>query len=119
MKEKPMFPQREIYTRRVLAPQEDWAKLVQDITYESLANAGNVCRLMCQEHPDLLDQIAKGIMKFLSDGDVFEQVARQLFEEDPAYWGDILNDINEDSCKAVIGKVLGEHPINLGDTDDE
>lgn len=61
----------------------DYRTMVTDLVYNSLKAAGEVCRLRCHTDPDLLDAIGDGILKFIADGDVFEQVIRRIVEVDP------------------------------------
>src|SRR5262252_9410986 len=86
---------------------QDYRHLVHKTTLEMLRSLGEICRLRCQQDPDLLDAIASGIYEFLSDGDVFDQVMVSLVSQDPVYFGGILDRLDEDKAKAVIGVVLG------------
>src|SRR5262245_26806318 len=93
-------------TREPLSARDDWERHISRATYHALESIGDACRLMCQEHPDLLDQIAAGIESFLSDGDVFDQVARRLLELDPEYWGYRIGELDEQIAKRIIGQVI-------------
>ena len=74
--------------------------------YHALESAGDLCRIHCKAHPDLLDYIAKGIYDFLCDGDVFDQVVETLIVMDPDYFGRRLASLDEEKSKLVIGVVL-------------
>jgi len=102
------FPERGPLVRAQLTEREEWENQVNQLVYQALAAAGDTCRLLCSAHPDLLDSIAKGISDFLSDGDVFDQVARTLLELDPEYWGNQIGLLPDEIAKRVVGQVLGE-----------
>lgn len=86
----------------------DRKKAVESLVYNTLSVAGDLCRLNCQEDPDLLDSIADSIYRFLNDGDVFDQVIDTLIEKDPEYFGRCLARQDEAVAKTVIALVLGE-----------
>ena len=79
---------------------------IEQLTYNALAAAGQMCQLRCQEEPDLLDAISDGIHRFLCDGDVYEQVIRTLIETDPTLIGRCLAQVDESVSRKVIALVL-------------
>lgn len=79
---------------------------IEQLTYNALHAAGEMCRERCKEEPDLLDAIADGIHRFLCDGDVYEQVVRTLIETDPELIGRCLASVDEDVSRKVIALVL-------------
>jgi len=86
--------------------KEEYRKHVSDQTYHALESAGDLCRLQCQEDPDLLDFIADGIWRFLSDGDVFDQVMITFFQKNPEYVGHCLANLDPDLARKIVGEIL-------------
>jgi hypothetical protein len=96
-------------TRHIPATvREDWELHVFTQAYQALASTGDACRILCQDHPDLMDQIAKAIMTFFYDGDVFDQIAREMLSNEPDYWGLRLSEIEPDVARRIIGQILGD-----------
>lgn len=86
--------------------RKELEKNVANQVYHALESAGDLCRIQCQKHPDLLDSIAAGIYRFLCDGDVFDQTIETLIRLDPKYFGARLAQLDEGIAKTVIGVVL-------------
>src|SRR4030095_431873 len=109
MSDKPKFPTPLRSTREPLPARDDWERHIKQQAYQGLETAGDACRILSREHPDLRDSIAKGIMNFLYDGDVFDQVALRMLEEDPEYWGARLSELDD----AVARRIVGQIPIDV------
>lgn len=103
---KDQFPPPRSYVRVERTEREDFENHIRGQVYNALYSAGDLCRIMCQEHPDLLDHIAKAIDSFLSDGDVFNQVATSLLNSDPIYWRHRIAELDEDTARQIVEGIL-------------
>jgi len=90
-----------------LAPEAMRAEISESV-YRTLSGAGDICAEYSQTDPDMLDSIADGIIRFLADGDVFEQVIATLMEREPQLISRCLDNVKLETCRTIITGILGQ-----------
>lgn len=57
---------------------------ISESIYQACSQAARLAQHYQEMDPNMLDAIADGIIRFLADGDVYEQVIRTIIASEPA-----------------------------------